>query len=352
MLKKQMKHKKGQQGFTLLEILVVVAIMAFLVAMVAPRFAGITDGTVEVTCDTNQQRMVAALSAYNEQKRTLPSGMVNLVDESGAQTPAGIAATYFQPTHTDQLILPDEGQATFFAEFFHRNQFQMHILNADEASALRRLGVASVHNLNAYNHEGIVTAHIPTVTNRQIPLRRQAVLSGMGVLMIGMGAPTAVEPVTGPARRDTVGLLEVAGTSYAGWGNPDWLGRIILGVGPDSALITEGMITAAGLCPGGIGNEQVFWNNYNVVLPRLQETIARYPAAMLSYLFAEANGGSIREFNLREAHEGFMFLTQCPEGHRYPTPDEFSTWLIYAAADGTPASATAANAALNPPAIP
>lgn len=348
MLKKQMKHKKGQQGFTLLEILVVVAIMAFLVAMVAPRFAGITDGTVDVVCDTNQQRMVAALSSYHEQERSLPSGMVNLVDESGVQTPAGIAATYFRPTHTGELILPDEGQATLFEDIFLRNQFQVHILNAAEASALRKLGVASVHNLNAYNHDGIVAANIPATTNEQAPLRRQAVNPGLGVLMIGMGAPDATAVVAGPAVRATAGLLEVvAGTPYAGWGNPDWLGRIILGVGPDSALITEGMITAAGLCPGGVNNEQVFWNNYNVVLPRLQETIARYPA-MSSYMFAKANGGSYREFNLREAQPDFMFLTQCPEGHRYPTPDEFSEWAIYAAADNTPASATAAMTALEP----
>jgi prepilin-type N-terminal cleavage/methylation domain-containing protein len=333
MLKQTTQRKlKKQQGFTLLEILVVVAIMGFLVAMVAPRFAGITDGTIDVVCDTNQQRLVAALSAYNEQKGSLPSGMVNLVDFDTSTN-----AT-LRPTHTGELENPDEGQATFFEEFYERNLFEVHILNEDEADELKDLSVRAVYNLNAYNYDGPIGSHgdahaetDPVAEgNRASALQRVDVEEGLGVLMIGMGASTTGGDLAGTAVLTTAGFIQVAGENYEEWGNPDWLGRIILGVGPDSALIKEGMISAAGLCPGGVNNEQVFWNNYNVVLPRLDATTKRFNANAETTLFAKANGGSVREFDLTEAQESFMFLTQCPEGHRFPTPEEFETWLIYA----------------------
>lgn len=341
MLKQQIKQKKGQQGFTLLEILVVVAIMAFLVAMVAPRFAGITGETVGVVCDTNQQRMIAALAAYNERTGNLPSGMVNLVDENHVGVPAvGVPVPVHRPTDTGELLRPDQGRATFFEDFFVRNLFQTHVLNAAEAEELRRMGVGSVHNLNAYNYEGtarvVGTGPGEQVASaaRQSAMRNVPVASDLGVLMVGMGAIDANAILTGPGAVTTAGLLErVAGTPHTHWGSPEWLGRIIMGVGPESALIKKGMITAAGLCPGGIGNERVFWNNYNVLLPRLEATTARYDAAMQTYLFAKAEGGAIREFNLREHQQSFMFLTQCPEGHRFATPDGFKRWAIFAGAD-------------------
>ena len=39
-------------GFTLIEILVVLVIMGFLVAMVAPKLANITDGAIDTTCES------------------------------------------------------------------------------------------------------------------------------------------------------------------------------------------------------------------------------------------------------------------------------------------------------------
>lgn len=328
MLKQQLKHKKKQQGFTLLEILVVVAIMGFLVAMVAPRFAGITDGTIDVVCDTNQQRMVSAVSTYYENKGSLPGGMVNLVDFDDSDD------SYKRPTHTGELELSDEGTATFFEEFYDRNLFKIHILNDAEAREMRGLGVASVYNLNAYNYEGIdTTEYTDSIAeeNQVQALQRVSVADELGVLMIGMGADDNTADLTGDAILDAEGLLP-----HLGWGNPEWLGRIILGVGPDSTLIKEGMISAAGLCPGGINNEQVSWNNYNVVLPRLEATTARFADGTQTELLAKSVGGSYREFKLTDAQEGFEFLTQCPEGHRWPTPDEFSSWAIYAGADLDP----------------
>jgi prepilin-type N-terminal cleavage/methylation domain-containing protein len=327
MLKQQMQRKmQGQKGFTLLELLVVVAIMAFIVAMVAPRFAGITGGTVDVVCDTNQQRMIAALSSYQEQKRSLPGGMVNLVNVGGLAAPF----TYQRPPHTGELTFADQGQATFFEAFFTRNQFQLHTLNDAEAKALRELGIGSVYNLN-HEHKGTSVA---LLANPRTPMERASVAEGLNVLMVGMGAVSATADVTGPAAVTTAGLLGT-GTPLVPyiWGNPEWLGRIILGVGPESDLVKQGMITAAGLCPGGVGNERVFWNNYSVLLPRLQATTDRIPGGVMTGLVGRSNGDLYRAFDLRAHQEGFMFLTQCPEGHRFATADNAKAWHVHALVD-------------------
>ncbi|MCK5228851.1 MAG: prepilin-type N-terminal cleavage/methylation domain-containing protein, partial [Desulfobulbaceae bacterium] len=59
MLKKKLQKKmRNNKGFTLLEILVVLTIMGFLIAMVGPKLAGMSDGAVDTVCDSNQNRMV------------------------------------------------------------------------------------------------------------------------------------------------------------------------------------------------------------------------------------------------------------------------------------------------------
>lgn len=77
----------------------------------------------------------------------------------------------------------------------------------------------------------------------------------------------------------------------------------------------------------------MFWNNYNIVVPRLAATTERFGTGALTGLLAKSVGGFYRVFDLTEEQEGYQFLTQCPEGHRWPTPDEFSSWAIYAGTD-------------------
>ena len=48
-----MKKMTNQKGFTLLEMLVVIMIMGFLLAMIAPRFAGIFGDSEDTICDSN-----------------------------------------------------------------------------------------------------------------------------------------------------------------------------------------------------------------------------------------------------------------------------------------------------------
>ncbi|MCW7754066.1 type II secretion system GspH family protein [Desulfobotulus sp. H1] len=344
---KKRNKQLNQKGFTLLEILVVVAIMGFLVAMVAPRFAGIVGNTEDVVCDTNQQRMVAAVATYYETKGGLPSGLVNLVDQDGelTLTSAGAYEGDFKvPSSTGDLEFSDEGKATFAAEFMDRSQFALHILNDAEAQEIRKLGIGSVYNLNAYNYEGLVDSFVEVEeTNQQDPMKRVGIRSGLGVLMVGLGAESdANDPAfDGFAVPSAVsGILQVDSADYEGWGNPEWIGRIFFGVGTDSDLVKEGMISTAGLCPTGLNDEQITWNHYGILLPRLEATVERLEAsatanlASLENIVAKANGGVYRVFNLLKEQKGFEFVTQCPEGHMYPESEDFEEWTIYAGAAG------------------
>ena len=100
---------KNEKGFTLLEILVVLTIMGFLIAMVAPRLAGISGGAVDTVCDSNQNRMITYMSSYFEQTNRFPNKLTNLVNEDTATAP-----NYFIPEISNQD--PDDGAETFAKE--------------------------------------------------------------------------------------------------------------------------------------------------------------------------------------------------------------------------------------------
>ena len=90
------KHKKKQNylkksGFTLLEILVVLTIMGFLIAMVAPRLAGISSSASGTVCDTSKNRTKTYMSAFYEKFDRYPNKITNLVMTDGATLAAANA---------------------------------------------------------------------------------------------------------------------------------------------------------------------------------------------------------------------------------------------------------------------
>ncbi|MDL1967503.1 MAG: type II secretion system GspH family protein [Deltaproteobacteria bacterium] len=338
-ISKKFKKVNSQKGFTLLEILVVLTIMGFLIAMVAPRLAGISGSAVDTVCDSNQNRMLTYMSTYYEQTNRYPSKLTNLVVEDIT------AGTYQIAPVSNQD--PDDGVEVLPAEFNDRNHFHIHHLDAAEADELKNMGIVKLFNLN--NYSGIDNA-IADTTNDVLMVAvadadkgdsmvEETPSAGVGVAMIGCGK--------------TVGNVWVAtNVTERGWGEPDWFGRIILGMGPECSLITSGVISNAAHCPGGIQNaDNATYNDYNLVLPRLEATVTRMTdvADPLSgvitdndaledglqvtalaydeepvdpYIIAN-NDDNLRQrsFTLDEAQERWQFATQCPEGHMYPEDD-------------------------------
>lgn len=337
------------QGFTLLEILVVLTIMGFLIAMVAPRLAGISSSAVDTVCDSNQSRMVSMMSGYFEQTNRFPSKLTNLVEELDD---AAAGETYQIPAVSDDD--PENGPETLASEFMIRNHFRIHYLDNEELAELRGLGVTRVLNLNAYDglndardaiktdYDGVaatgpneVDYQIPTTVGdamEEITVPTDTAINRFAVAMVGMG--------------DNAGTWDVHGDERD-WGEPDWFGRIVMGFGPENSLVTDGIVANAAHCPGGIQNaDNVTYNDYNLVLPRLEATAARIegngttigfgmddltaidavayddaPAAPYDIANNDDNL-KVRTFDISSAQESWQYATQCPEGHMFPADDE------------------------------
>ncbi len=352
--KHQTKIFTSQKGFTLLEILVVLTIMGFLIAMVAPRLAGISGNAVDTVCDTNQNRMVNYMATYFETSNRFPSLLTNLVEETGT-------GTFQIPAVVDGDS--ENGAETLAAELNDRNHFHIHYLDPDEAQELRDMGIVSLFNLNAYdgqNGDGSAvktgydadtgdTTYVAVAEASQGPAMEQVDVDAsdattpgtldnpLAVAMVGMGI-------------DNAGSWDIA-EAETGWGEVDFLGRIVLGLGAESGLIRDGIIANAAHCPGGIQNaDNTTYNDYNVVLPRLQSTVDRFdasgttvdgttPVTLTAFQYGEdddAPSGTIaggvdasyaeRTFEL-VAQETWQFASMCPEGHMYPA-DDADFWAI------------------------
>lgn len=365
-LKNKLQQKlANSEGFTLLEILVVLTIMGFLIAMVAPRLAGIADDAVGTVCDTSQSRMIQNTAVWWQAKHSYPNNMTNLVDHI-----ADTAAGYQIPAVVDGD--PDNGQETFAAEFIERAPLFVHYLNKDEVKELKKLGIVKVLDLNAYDaydpddsdaikkdsngtayapqNIGGYTAALGALTKRYPAYDPVVLKEGSAVAMIGMGAKTAA------------GNIDVIAPQIRGWGEEDFQGRIILGFGPENEMITSGLVANAAHCPGGIQDEaNVSYNDYNLVLPRLDATVGRIPDTnfyVTGYTAVSYDDESelgtgetydvgtgtqkVRTGLKLEAMEAYQYATVCPEGHKFPA-DEGEYWAIVADGDGTTAATVGKN---------
>jgi prepilin-type N-terminal cleavage/methylation domain-containing protein len=277
-------RRAGQAGFTLLEILVVLTVMGFLIAMVAPRLAGIGDDASETVCDTNKGRAKTYVSAFREAYNRYPNRLTNLVMTDGVDLAAANAANtgYQIPYCSDN----DPGNGPEVIHFGHNNAYKLmiHRLSQAEADELKTLGITTVFNLNDYLADSLDGAaatgrHNPdtasagdrvsnfgdvTAISDQRPFMETCPLkAGVGVAMCGAGIDLAGNTLNYvPAER--------------GWAEEDLFGRIVFGLGPESELVSSGIVANAAHCPGSIRNADNFtWGGYYLILPRLEATVER-----------------------------------------------------------------------------
>ncbi len=283
-LKRMRQRGDGEKGFTLLEILVVLTIMGFLIAMVAPRLAGISDTASGTVCDTNKGRMKTYVGSFYEKFNRYPNHLTNMVMTDGTDLAAanGSDTGYQIPYCSDDD--PDNGPEVIHKGHNQQYKFMIHRLSQDEVDELKSLGITNVYNLNDYaaDADGLNGAaaagrsaaatdgdrvsnwgSITAITNQRPSLEPCTLEAGVGVAMCGCG-------------------IDLAGTglSYVqverAWAEEDIFARIVFALGPESEMVSSGIVTNAAHCPGSIQNADNFsYGAYYLILPRLQATVDR-----------------------------------------------------------------------------
>jgi len=238
-------------GFTLLELLVVLTIMGFLIAMVAPRLAGISAQGLYTVTQTNMDRLVDLITADLQANGKYPTGMINIVSVDGG------TGDCHKPMISDRD--PDTGYEVLGFNMDQRHRFFLHYLSLAEAAELRALGVVHVYNYNSPFDRNVVPSS-PSM---------EAVDAGVAVLMTSGGdsdGDGAIDPAeTDQTERDR--------------SHPDEMFRLVFGLGPETSLIKRGLIHGASTCPeSGLAPINYEWTWYSLLLPRLKATQDRLRA--------------------------------------------------------------------------
>jgi type II secretory pathway pseudopilin PulG len=305
-------------------------IMGFLLAMIAPRFAGIFGDSEDTICDTNIKTTRQYLAGFEMSNNRLPNNLINLVNN-------GSTTGYAGPCEEDPMT---DGLETFTTAILERITLGNHNIDANEAIELGKMGISTVLN---WNNEGdasdgatvktdIFGAATPDITgDMQSSMEKVEVASGMKMLMIGGGnAGTTWYDVYQPSQGAYPYTASVVGAQA---GDFRWFNRIILGVGPDCELVTSGYCQAAGICPSYErgASQSTAWGYYCMVLPRMQATIDQMEATgstaagQMRTITVEAAGDEAAanpqqiEVDLLASYDKIAeFDVFCPEGHLWP----------------------------------
>lgn len=313
-MRKVKRLLKGSGGFTLIELIVVIAIMAFLVAMIAPRVAGFGKTAKKSVCQSSQVRLADAVDRYlQDHPGQLPDKLINPITVVGS--------TYKVPSIEDNN--PDNGRGVLGM----RNQymhFYVHQLSGAEAKELKRMGIKKIYNLN-YNKTVAPDLQGDPATD---PFMHEvSVAKDVYVLMIGAGFAD--------------GSWAHASDGSFFQAPPDLMYRIVMGVGPDSTLVTDEYIHRAAICPEGTvaGQQRYLYTNYGIVLPRLESTVTatgarEIPAGKDTVVatayddLRETNLGQTKTVNLKVAQDSWEVLACRPGGVTLPTDGVAPYWWV------------------------
>ncbi len=105
---------RGEAGFTLMELLIVVAIIGILAAIVVPQFRNAPEKAREAVLKTNLHTMREAFDQYFADKATYPESLETLVDEGYLRSIP--VDPFTSSTGTWRVIYATESEDPFAAE--------------------------------------------------------------------------------------------------------------------------------------------------------------------------------------------------------------------------------------------
>ena len=270
------KTVSNKKGFTMLELLWVIVIIGFMTAMIAPRLGGVSEKAEAKVNEANLKDTKKCVETFQQDfSGDFPDRLINLMlaDDDG------IAAAAGDCVKPDVENLMNDRMESISNDFDIRCLLTEHTLSADEADELLAMGISEVLSWNHPDDPLFVPA---THANR---FDRVDVAAGVVVLMIGGGSADAAAAITPDSGFDGLG---------EDIGNPEWLYRIVLGIGPDCGMVSEYYIEAAPLCPAGLDNRKYYYNYYSIVLPRLSATLDRFG----SLTFDDDDGDGYLDFDV------------------------------------------------------
>ena len=104
------QFRRRHRGFTLIEILVVIAIIAILIALLLPAIQAAREAVKRVQCGNNLKQIGLALHNYHDRYKTFPAGLTS-VNQWPGNDPQSISwAVLILPFLEEQALFDQAGK--------------------------------------------------------------------------------------------------------------------------------------------------------------------------------------------------------------------------------------------------